>query len=158
MKRTHTCGQLTVDNTGEKITLTGWVNSARDLGGLIFINLRDREGLTQIFLDPDTGADLMEIGGLIRDEWVLTIHGVVRSRPADMINSSMATGEVEVMAQKIEVENKSRPMPFHLDDEKVGEELRLKYRYLDFRRSSITEFMKIRHRLGKVFRDHFDEE
>ena len=158
MKRSHTCGELRKENTGEKVVLTGWVNNRRDLGGLIFINLRDREGLTQVFIDPDSGAELMSIGSQIRDEWVLTITGVVRPRPNDMINSDMITGEVEVLAETITVENKSKPMPFHLEDEKVGEELRLKYRYLDFRRSSIAKFMKIRHRLGKIFRDYFDEQ
>ena len=158
MKRTHTCGQLRKSDSGQKVTLTGWVNSRRDLGGLIFINLRDREGLTQVFIDPDSGAELMEVGSQIRDEWVLTINGVVRSRPDDMINNKMSTGEVEVMAESIKVENKSKPMPFHLEDEKVGEELRLKYRYLDFRRSTISRFMQIRHRLAKIFRDYFDEE
>ena len=158
MKRTHTCGELRKSDAGQKVTLTGWVNSRRDLGGLIFINLRDREGLTQVFLDPDSGTELMEVGSQIRDEWVITIDGVVRARPDDMINSKMTTGEVEVMAESITVENKSRPMPFHLEDEKVGEELRLKYRYLDFRRSTISRFMQIRHRLAKIFRDYFDEQ
>ncbi|MCM8528379.1 MAG: aspartate--tRNA ligase [Lentisphaeraceae bacterium] len=158
MKRTHTCGELRKSDAGQKVTLTGWVNSRRDLGGLIFINLRDREGLTQVFLDPDSGSELMEVGSQIRDEWVITIDGVVRARPDDMINSKMTTGEVEVMAESITVENKSRPMPFHLEDEKVGEELRLKYRYLDFRRSTISRFMQIRHRLAKIFRDYFDEQ
>ena len=158
MKRTHTCGELRKSDAGQKVTLTGWVNSRRDLGGLIFINLRDREGLTQVFIDPDSGSELMEVGSQIRDEWVITIDGVVRARPDDMINGRMTTGEVEVMAESITVENKSKPMPFHLEDEKVGEELRLKYRYLDFRRSSISRFMKIRHRLAKIFRDYFDEQ
>ena len=158
MKRTHTCGELRKSDAGQKVTLTGWVNSRRDLGGLIFINLRDREGLTQVFIDPDSGSELMEVGSQIRDEWVITIDGVVRARPDDMINGKMTTGEVEVMAESITVENKSKPMPFHLEDEKVGEELRLKYRYLDFRRSSISRFMKIRHRLAKIFRDYFDEQ
>jgi len=158
MKRTHTCGELRKDNAGQKVTLTGWVDSRRDLGGLIFINLRDREGVTQVFLDPDSGGDLMEVGSQVRDEWVVTIDGLVRARPDDMINGKMTTGEVEVMAETIFVENKSKPMPFHLEDEKVGEELRLKYRYLDFRRSTISRFMKIRHRLAKIFRDYFDEQ
>lgn len=158
MKRTHTCGELRKEHAGQQVTLTGWVNSRRDLGGLIFINLRDREGLTQVFIDPDSGKELMETGSQIRDEWVLTIEGTVRARPDDMVNAKMSTGEVEVMADKITVENKSRPMPFHLEDEKVGEELRLKYRYLDFRRSTISRFMQIRHRLAKIFRDYFDEQ
>ena len=158
MKRTHTCGGLRKDHAGEKVTLTGWVDSRRDLGGLIFINLRDREGVTQVFLDPDSGQDLMDVGSQIRDEWVISIEGTVRARPDDMVNRKMSTGEVEVMADSICVENKSKPMPFHLEDEKVSEELRLKYRYLDFRRSSISRFMKIRHRLAKIFRDYFDEQ
>lgn len=158
MKRTHTCGGLSKDHVGQKVTLTGWVDSRRDLGGLIFINLRDREGVTQVFLDPDSGEQLMETGSQIRDEWVVTVAGLVRARPADMINKKMSTGEVEVMAESIFVENKSKPMPFHLEDEKVSEELRLKYRYLDFRRSSISRFMQIRHRLAKIFRDYFDEQ
>ena len=158
MKRTHTCGELRKEDAGQKVTLTGWVNNRRDLGGLIFINLRDREGVTQVFLDPDSGSALMDVGSQIRDEWVITIDGTVRARPDDMVNSKMTTGEVEVMAESITVENKSKPMPFHLEDEKVGEELRLKYRYLDFRRSTISRFMQIRHRLAKIFRDYFDEQ
>ncbi len=158
MKRTHTCGELRKNHTGSQVTLTGWVNSRRDLGGLIFINLRDREGLTQIFIDPNAGKELMEVGSQIRDEWVLTISGKVRQRPNEMVNSKMATGEIEVLVEKITVENKSKPMPFHLEDDKVSEELRLKYRYLDFRNSSIAKFMQIRHRLAKIFRDYFDEQ
>jgi aspartyl-tRNA synthetase len=158
MKRTHTCGELRREDNGQEVVLTGWVNSCRDLGGLIFVNLRDREGVTQAFLDPDVGAELMNIGSQIRDEWVITLYGEVRARPDDMVNRKMSTGEIEVIVRKIDVENKSRPMPFHLEDEKVNEELRLKYRYLDFRRESISKFMKIRHRLGKIFRDYFDEQ
>ncbi|MCM8535479.1 MAG: aspartate--tRNA ligase [Lentisphaeraceae bacterium] len=158
MKRTHTCGDLRKEHSGQEVVLTGWVDSCRDLGGLIFVNLRDREGVTQAFLDPDAGEELMTVGSQIRDEWVITVYGEVRSRPENMINKKMSTGEVELIIRKIEVENKSRPMPFHLEDEKVNEELRLKYRYLDFRRTSISKFMQIRHRLGKIFRDYFDEQ
>ena len=158
MKRTHTCGGLRKEDAGQKVVLTGWVDSRRDLGGLIFINLRDREGVTQVFLDPDSGEELMNIGSQIRDEWVVTINGLVRARPDDMVNKKMSTGEVEVMVESICVENKSKPMPFHLEDEKVSDELRLKYRYLDFRRSTISRFMRIRHRLAKIFRDYFDEQ
>ena len=158
MKRTHTCGELRKDHSGQEVVLTGWVDSCRDLGGLIFVNLRDREGVTQAFLDPDAGEELMTVGSQIRDEWVITVYGEVRSRPDNMINKKMATGDIELIIRKIDVENKSRPMPFHLEDEKVNEELRLKYRYLDFRRTSISKFMQIRHRLGKIFRDYFDEQ
>ena len=157
-RRTHHCNELTLASEGEPVVLTGWVNSCRDLGGLMFIDLRDREGMTQAVVNPETINE--EAGDVrrIRDEWVITVSGKVRPRPENMRNAAMHTGEIEVEVTELFVENESKPMPFHLDDPAVGEDLRLKYRYLDMRRSGIGRNLKLRHRVAKLIRDYFDEQ
>lgn len=157
MKRTMTCGGLRAANAGETVVLSGWVNSCRDLGGLVFLDLRDRDGLTQAVIDPQIRPDLDQIVRKVREESVVTIRGAVRPRPQSMVNSEMATGEVEVAVDELVIENRAMPMPFHLEDPMVGEDLRLKYRYLDMRRSKIVPNLRLRHRLAKITRDYFDD-
>ncbi len=156
MKRTHTCGQLTTADNGEKVVLSGWVNSRRDLGGLIFIDLRDRQGITQIVINPDDVPSAAEQAKAIREEWVVSAAGNVRARPADTVNPNLGTGEVEVVVADIEVENRSQPMPYNFDDPQTSEDLRLKYRYLEMRRSNLGRNLQLRHRITKVVRDYFD--
>ena len=142
MKRTHHCNELRPAHIGQTVTLSGWVNARRDLGGLIFIDIRDREGRTQTVFDPsDLPKELFEQTAALRSECVISVTGKVRQRPAGMINTKMPTGEVEVMATGLEVLNVADVLPFPVDDPeaaaKVAEEMRLKYRYLDLRRPEI---------------------
>ena len=135
MLRTHTCNDLNASMVGKEVTLCGWVNSRRDHGGLIFIDLRDRYGLTQIVTDPNDFDDAHKFADEVRPEFVIRVTGKVRNRPDGMKNPKMVTGEVEVLISKFEVLNKSKTPPFEIDqDKEVNEELRLKYRYLDIRR------------------------
>lgn len=154
MKQTHNCGALNKSNAGETVILSGWVNSCRDLGGLTFIDLRDREGLTQVVINPETApADVAAQARTIRDEFVLTIKGTVNARPDSMVNAKMSTGEIEVDVQELVIENKSRPMPFHLNDPSVNEDLRLKYRYLDIRASQTNTNLRMRHQIALMVRN-----
>ena len=158
MKRTHNCGELRSSHVGQTVRLAGWIRARRDFGGIIFLDLRDREGLTQVYLDPAvSGAAAMETASQVRDEYVVAIEGTVRAREGK-VNTKMATGDVEVVATSFEILNKSRPMPFTLEDDKVSEELRMKYRYLDFRNASILGGVKMRHRVTKCMRDFFDNQ
>src|SRR3954471_21354897 len=136
MKQTHHCNELRPSHIGQIVTLSGWVHSRRDLAGLIFIDIRDREGRTQTVFDPsDLSKDLFEHAAELRSECVVSITGKVRQRPEGTNNPKIVTGEVEVLAQSFEVLNMAEVLPFPVDDpeiaSKVNEELRLKYRYLD---------------------------
>lgn len=157
MKRTHHCNQLNHTNVGDRVTLTGWINSCRNLGGLVFIDLRDREGMTQLFVDPNEVPQLMDNVKKLRDEWVITATGIVRGRPDNMVNKELTTGQIEVEILGLEIENSSNPMPFHLDDPTVNEDLRLKYRYLDMRCSEVGRNLRLRHRVVKQIRDYCDQ-
>ena len=127
--RSHYCGQLNRSQIGEEITVAGWVHRRRDHGGVIFVDLRDREGLLQIVFDPDTPEMFAEAERL-RGEYVLSVHGRLRERPEGTINSELPTGEVELLATELTVLNKSKTPPFH-HEEHASEELRLRFRYLD---------------------------
>lgn len=155
-ERTHHCNELTAPHAGEHVVLSGWVNSMRNLGGLVFIDLRDREGVTQLVLDPVASPELLPVVRDVREEWVLSASGTVRQRPAGTINANRRTGEIEVAVDHVTVLNRSVPMPFNLEDPAVGEDLRLKYRYLDMRRSSLLQNLRLRHRLTKTVRDVLD--
>lgn len=158
MKITHNCNQLTAADLGKTVTLAGWVNSSRNLGGLIFIDLRDREGITQLFIDPAANPELAEKAQAIREEWVIQITGTVGKRPDNMVNKTRATGEIEISVSDLTILNRAKPMPYHLDKpEETSEDLRLKYRYLDMRRSNIVPNLRLRHRIAKIMRDIFDE-
>ena len=155
--RTHHCNELDIKNLDQIVTLSGWVHSSRDLGGLIFIDLRDREGITQLFIDPEKSPNLAKLGKEIREEWVIQATGTVRARPDNMINKKRKTGAIEIEINDLRILNKALPMPFHLEDKTVNEDLKLKYRYLDMRRSNIVHNLQIRHKIGKIMRDIFDE-
>ena len=156
--RTHTCGQLNHSDIGKKVTLCGWVDGHRDLGGLIFVDLRDRWGITQIAFDPgDLPEEYLELARSVRFEFSIRISGEVRSRPEGMENKQMATGMIEVRADFIEILNKSETPPFLVEDETTAsEELRLKYRYLDLRRPWLKSKIEIRHQATRAVREYLD--
>ena len=159
LKRTHHCGELNASHAGSEVVLSGWVNSCRHMGGLVFIDLRDREGVTQLVANPtEAPADIQQLLQEVRDEWVLSARGTVQKRPSEMVNPARATGEIEVQIRDLAVENRAAPMPLHLEDPAVTEDLRLKYRYLDMRRSALGRNLRLRHRVTKAVRDFFDEE
>jgi len=159
MLRTHTCGQLNANDAGKEVILCGWVATRRDHGKLIFIDLRDRYGLTQITFIPRDAGESYKIAQDIRAEYVLKITGVVNKRPANTINQKMATGEIEVLAKNVEILNSSLTPPFEIQDAlDVTEEMRLKYRYLDLRRKKIFDNFSLRHTVYRVTRNFLDSQ
>jgi len=157
-KRSATCGELRKNNVGTTVTLTGWVDKRRDLGGLIFVDLRDRYGKTQIVFSPERHEGAYEIAKSLRSEYVLSATGVVRTRPEETINPEVITGEIEVDIHEVAILNKSETPPFPMDDYgDVNEDLRLKYRYLDLRRPSAQNNLIVRHRAYQVTRRYFDQ-
>ncbi len=161
MKRTHHCGQLTAAHLGETASLVGWVDSIRDQGGIIFIDLRDRKGITQVKLEPNSNADVGARAAHVKPESVIGVTGRVVRRPEGTANPALPTGEVEVDATAIEIHNLSETPPFPLDDaggDRVNEDLRLTYRYLDLRRPKMRRHLEVRHRATKAVRDYFDEQ
>src|SRR4051812_4009510 len=163
MKRTQHCNELRPAHIGQTVTLAGWVHSRRDLGGLIFIDIRDREGRTQTVFDPsDLSKELFEQAAALRSECVISITGKVRQRPAGTNNSKIPTGEVEVLAKELQVLNYAEVLPFPVDDpevaSKVNEELRLKYRYLDLRRPEMSRNLRLRSRVATATRVFMEEQ
>ncbi|MFN8583468.1 MAG: amino acid--tRNA ligase-related protein, partial [Gemmatimonadaceae bacterium] len=154
-RRTHKCGELRGTDAGKKVLLAGWVDSHRDHGGMLFVNLRDYTGLTQLRFDPqNTGAH--GVGAGLRSEDVIAITGSVVSRGTN-INAKMPTGEIEVVVEQCEVLSKSEPPPIEVSDKNdASEELRLKHRYLDLRRPAMQRVMRLRHTVAKTIRDYFD--
>jgi aspartyl-tRNA synthetase len=163
MKRTHHCNELRPAHIGQIVTLSGWVHSRRDLGGLIFIDIRDREGRTQTVFDPsDLTKELFDQAAALRSECVVSITGKVRQRPAGTNNSKIPTGEIEIGVASLEVLNMAEVLPFPVDDpeaaSKVNEELRLKYRYLDLRRPEMMRNLRVRSKVATSARVFFDEQ
>ncbi|MFN3454774.1 MAG: aspartate--tRNA ligase, partial [Pseudobdellovibrio sp.] len=151
LKRTDYCGHLNSKNVGQKVVLMGWVNTRRDHGSLVFIDLRDREGLIQVVLDPNKAdtASAKEFRG----EYVVAIEGIVRSRPDGMKNAKIQTGEIEVEATRCEVLNQAVTPPFQVDDQNVNEVLRLKHRYLDLRSPRLQHNLITRHKVARLVRE-----
>lgn len=157
-KRSHYCGELRIGNEGEKVTLMGWVQTRRDHGGLIFIDMRDRTGLIQVVFSPDFQKEAFEKAEGVRSEYVICVGGTVRERPAGTANPNLATGQVDVMADELLVLNRAKTPPFYIEDGiDVDENLRLRYRYLDLRRPEMQEALILRHRAAKSARDYLDE-
>jgi aspartyl-tRNA synthetase len=152
--RSHYCGQVNEQLLGEQITVAGWVHRRRDHGGVIFVDLRDREGLLQIVFDPDL-AQVFKEAERLRNEWVVSVSGTVRARPEGTVNAHLASGKVELLARELELLNRSEPLPFQLD-EQVGEEVRLRYRYLDLRREVMTQRLRLRFSLTRAMRGYLD--
>ncbi len=163
MLKTHTCGELRAEHVGQRVTLAGWVNRRRDHGGLIFIDLRDRFGLTQITIDSDVAAGAHEAAAQVRSEYVLQASGVVRRRPQGLENPNLATGEIEVAVDEVAVLNPAKTPPFYIsategaDADSVDEALRLKFRYLDLRRPKMAENLVLRHNIVRFIREHLSD-
>jgi aspartyl-tRNA synthetase len=158
LKRTHTCGELGAERIGERVTLMGWVHRRRDHGGVIFIDIRDRYGLTQVVFKPDDGP-LMEKARELRQEYVVAVAGVVEGRPAEMINPDMKTGEIEVRADGLRILNEARTPPFVIEDEaQANEDLRLKYRYLDLRNLVLKHSIILRHVAASAAREYLNSQ
>ncbi|HVP35044.1 MAG TPA: aspartate--tRNA ligase [Steroidobacteraceae bacterium] len=152
--RSHYCGQVNEQLLGREVTVAGWVHRRRDHGGVIFVDLRDREGLLQIVFHPEAAQVFAEAERL-RNEYVVSCTGTVRERPAGTVNANLASGKVELIARRLELLNRSEPLPFQLD-EQVGEEVRLRYRYLDLRREVMSQRLRLRHRLTRSMRSYLD--
>ncbi len=158
MYKTHTCGELKPSHVGQIVTLAGWVHRRRDHGGVVFIDLRDRFGLTQVVVNPDLPKETLDLVSNVRSEWVLQIEGVVEHRPEGMVNPKMATGEIEVAARSVVVLNPAKALPFMISkDEDVDENMRLKYRYLDLRREKMRSNLVLRHELVLFMRKYLSE-
>ncbi|NBB79327.1 MAG: aspartate--tRNA ligase [Verrucomicrobia bacterium] len=159
MKRTHHCSELRASDQGSTATLSGWVDSVRDHGGILFVDLRDREGRTQIVLDPSKPGLEAQFGS-IKPESVVSVSGRVEARFGGTANTKLATGEIEVHATELEILNVSKTPPFPMDDsaDKVGEDLRMTYRYLDLRRAANTKMLRMRHKTSKAIRDFMDSQ
>ncbi|WP_068774193.1 aspartate--tRNA ligase [Paenibacillus sp. FJAT-26967] len=158
MLKTHHCGQLTKANIGETVVLNGWVQRRRDLGGVLFIDLRDRSGLVQIVFNPDFSGEALAIADRARNEYVLAVKGAVVERDAETVNTNLGTGEIEVRITEIEILNAAKNPPFFIEDGiEIDETLRLKHRYLDLRRPEMQKTLMLRSKAAKVFRDYLDE-
>jgi aspartyl-tRNA synthetase len=156
--RTHTCGELNKTNIGQQVTLAGWVNRRRDHGGLIFLDIRDRYGMTQVICDPERNAEAHRIASEVRSEYVVQVSGTVVQRLAGTKNPNLSTGEIEIAAEQILTLSPARTTPFPISDAiTVDESLRLKYRYLDLRRPKMRENIVLRHRITKFMRDYLDD-
>jgi aspartyl-tRNA synthetase len=153
--RTHYCGRVDESSIGKAVTVAGWAHRRRDHGGVIFVDLRDREGLLQIVFDPDK-AGVFALAERVRNEFVLKVSGLVRVRPPGTANANLKSGQVEVLCQELEILNRSEPLPFQLD-ETVSEEVRLRFRYLDLRREEMRERLLLRHRITRAMRHYLDE-
>ncbi|MGZ5345612.1 MAG: amino acid--tRNA ligase-related protein, partial [Actinomycetota bacterium] len=155
--RTHACGQLRAANAGEDVTLCGWVARRRDHGGVTFIDLRDREGVVQLVFHPEDAPEAHAAAQELRNEDVIRVQGAVRMRPEGMVNPALGTGEVEIPATSLEVLARSETPPFPVEDRiEVGEDLRLKYRYLDLRRPEMTKILRLRATVSRLIREHMD--
>ncbi|RXZ84897.1 aspartate--tRNA ligase [Paenibacillaceae bacterium] len=159
MLKTHHCGTLTKANVGQTVTLNGWVQRRRDLGGVLFIDLRDRSGIVQIVFNPDFSGEALEIADRVRSEYVIAVNGTVVERDPETFNANLATGEIEVQVTTIEIMNAAKTPPFPIEDGvEVDESIRLKYRYLDLRRPEMQQTLRLRSKAAKIFRDFLDGE
>ncbi len=153
--RTHYCGGVSAGDIGKRVTLCGWAHRRRDHGGVIFIDLRDREGMVQVVIDPDT-PQAFGLAEDVRSEFVLKVDGTVRARPAGTENPGLPTGMIEVLTQSLEILNPSLTPPFQLDDDVINENVRLQYRYLDLRREPMQQNLRLRYRVARLMRDYLD--
>jgi aspartyl-tRNA synthetase len=157
--RTHYCGEVTEQAIGKKVNLKGWVQKRRDLGGLIFIDLRDRTGIVQVVFSPEVSEEALKVAETVRGEYVLDVEGTVVAREEGTVNPNLATGKIEVQAERVTIINEAKTPPFVIADQTdVSEDVRLKYRYLDLRRPVMFNTFKMRHQVTKAIRDFLDEE
>jgi len=160
MYKTHNCGELKITHSDQQVTLAGWVDRRRDHGGVIFLDLRDRYGVVQVTINPNLSKETLDAAASVRMEWVIQVSGTVQKRPAGMENPRMETGEVEVIAESIEVLNRAKSLPFMVSGENdlPDENTRLRYRYLDLRRDRMTRNLILRHKVTKFMRDFLDQQ
>jgi aspartyl-tRNA synthetase len=156
-KRTHYCGAINISHNDREVILMGWANRRRDHGGVIFVDLRDREGIVQVVFNPDAGEKVHSEAHKIRSEYVLAVKGKVRKRPEGMENPELATGQIEVIVSELEIMNESKTPPFSFDEEEISENVRLKYRYLDLRRPAIQKNLFLRSKLAAATRRYFED-
>ena len=154
--RTHLCASLSAAQIGDQVTVAGWVNSRRDHGGVIFIDLRDHSGIVQVVVNPEQ-SESFSLAESVRSEYVLRVSGLVRERPDGTENPTLVTGAIEVVTDDLQVLNKTEQLPFQIDDDDVNENMRLKYRYLDLRRSRMQHNLRLRHRLVRMIREFLDQ-
>ena len=158
MLKTISCGDVRAEHIGKTVTLAGWVHRRRDHGGLIFIDLRDREGIVQVVFNPDNAQDIHAIAESLRNEWVVQVTGTVTARPEGTENPNMSTGEVEVSTEQVRVLNESKTPPFYINEEsEVDELIRMKYRFLDLRRQSMRDTIIMRHEVVRYIRDFLSD-
>ncbi|MDO5142267.1 MAG: aspartate--tRNA ligase [Eubacteriales bacterium] len=159
MKRTHLCGDLRLSDAGQTVTVNGWVDRVRDNGGVLFLLVRDRAGIVQCTFDKSVNAELFDVAFTCRTEFVVAVRGQLVARDAAAVNSKMPTGAVEIVAEELRILSRAETTPFEIDDSKeVGDQVRLKYRYLDLRRPSMQKNLMLRHRVTQVARNYFDEQ
>ena len=151
--RTHYCTEVTEENIGQEVTVAGWVNSRRDHGGIIFIDLRDKGGLVQLVADPA----ILPVSETVRDEFVLVAKGSVRARGEGLENPNLVTGKIEIVLSELTIENKSKPMPFDLNDDKVNDEIKLRNRFLELRSKKSFEIFQLRSKAAIQVRNTLDE-
>ncbi len=156
MLRTMTCGELSKQRVGKEEVLSGWVDTRRDHGNLIFVDLRDRWGVTQVVFNPQTNPEMHKKAETLRSEFVIRVKGTVNERPSGTVNAKIPTGEIELQASELEILNPCLPMPFELEEKNVGEELRLQYRFLDLRRKDMIRNLTLRHRVTKAVHQYLD--
>ncbi|MGH7792887.1 MAG: amino acid--tRNA ligase-related protein, partial [Thermodesulfobacteriota bacterium] len=156
-KRTDYCGSLGITDLDREVIIMGWVQSKRDHGGLIFVDLRDREGIVQVVFNPQLSKESHEKAGLLKDEWIVAVKGTVSRRPPETLNPNIRTGEVEVVAHEIKVLNIAKVLPFPIEDEiNVDELLRMKYRFLDLRRPEMRDNLLLRHEIVSATRNYLN--
>ncbi len=155
--KTHGCGEVTKNDIGKEITIAGWVSAVRDLGGIIFVEVRDKSGLFQLVSDPQKNPEVYDVFQKLRDEFVIKATGVVSVRPEETYNDKLPTGTIEVYPSSLEILSKAEVLPFPLNDDSVNEDIRLKYRYLDIRRERVMNCLKLRHDIVKTMRNYFDK-
>jgi aspartyl-tRNA synthetase len=159
LTRTHYCGSLRDAHVGQTVTLMGWAATRRDLGGVVFVDLRDREGICQVVARPEVSAEAHAAADRVRGEYVLAVVGEVAARSADTVNPKLPTGSVEVLAREIRVLSEAKTPPFPIEDElTTSEDVRLKYRYLDLRRPKIQKNLRLRHQITMEVRRYMDEQ
>ena len=155
--KTHYNEDLTIENVNNNVTLAGWVSAVRDLGGIIFVELRDKSGFFQVVADPQINPSVHDVFSKLKDEFVIQVSGKITKRPPETYNPDLATGEIEMYPDRVEILSEAKLLPFELAAEDIKEDLRLKYRYLDIRRPQMAHNLKLRHKIVSAIRNYFDK-
>ena len=156
--KNHNCGELTLNNLNEEVVLSGWASTIRDLGGILFVELRDRTGFFQLVANPQINPQVHKIFEKVKSEYVICVKGKVTRRPEETYNEKYATGQVEMYPESVEILSESKTLPFVLDDDNVSEDVRLKYRYLDIRREKMLKNLTLRHKICQAARNYLNGE